>query len=146
MKMLHKQTSCMVLWYTNTTILRQTLHLLSHKEVTYHPKSVNFQTNLVSQHGWQEVHHNVMLSGELEAQGPEFDDQKHLNASKLTGLHISRPSCSKSWYRYPTEKSLSSEKSVGKTYCVIHQLEVHPSITLSSQSTTGAGTQILCLS
>lgn len=34
-------------------------------------------------------------------------------------------------------------KSVGKTYCVIHQLEVHPSITLSSQSTTGAGTQIL---
>lgn len=52
MKMLHKQISCMVLvYYTNTTILRQTLHLLSHKEVTYHPKSVNFQTNLVSQHG-----------------------------------------------------------------------------------------------
>lgn len=33
-----------------------------------------------------------MLSGELEAQGPEFDDQKQLNASKLTGLHISEPS------------------------------------------------------
>lgn len=50
--MLHKQISCMILaYYTNTTILRQTLHLLSHKEVTYHPKSVNFQTNLVSQHG-----------------------------------------------------------------------------------------------
>lgn len=31
-----------LVYYTNTTILRQTLHLLSHKEVTYHPKSVNF--------------------------------------------------------------------------------------------------------
>lgn len=50
MKMLHKQTSCMVLvYYTNTTILRQTLDLLSHKEVTYHPKSVNFkQTSSLS--------------------------------------------------------------------------------------------------